>query len=167
MHLHLWYLIFFVYCFLLLFAAGIAPVINTTVVRGNNNNFECLCDLFCFCYNTVRPNHDLSYTIGTNFCLELESPLNIMMNSFWVVSCRQLANQPIPPPTFLLTIEIVKTEMETELLMTTDQNLTFYNLNSTINTLLERNTSAIRVTCNVSNNFGSDNASTMIEPCGK
>jgi hypothetical protein len=131
------------------------------------NNLECLCDLFRFCYNTVRPNNDLMYTIGTNFCLELESPLNTIMNPNWVVSCHQLANQPIPPPTFLMTIEIVKTEIETELLMTTDHNLTFYNLNLTINTLLERNTSAIRVTCIVSNDFGSDNASTMIEPCGK
>ena len=134
-------------------------------------------NLFCLCYNynTVRPNHDLEYTIGTNFCLETQSPLNtMMMSQIWVVSC-QLANEPIPPPIFMTTIEVVNISMmtievvkndsgiETELSM---PNLVFYDLNSTINSLLEQDTSAIRVTCIASNDFGSDYATTMIEPCG-
>ena len=159
----------------MLFAAGIGPVINTSEIRGNHYAIECMSNLFCLCYyNTVRPNHDLEYTIGTNFCLEIQSPLNVMMGQNWVVSC-QLANEPIPPPIFMMTIEVVNIFMmtvevikndsviETELSM---PKLVFYDLNSTINSLLERDTSAIRVTCIVSNDFGSDNATTMIEPCG-
>ena len=153
---------------LLLFAAGIGPVISTSEIRGNHNTIECMSYLFCLCYyNTVRPNHDLKYAIGTNFCLETQSPLNTMLSQYWVVLC-QLSNQPIPPPIFMMTIEVVKTEIEIELSMPVDINpeLVFYDLNSTINSLLEQDTSAIRVTCIVSNDFGSDNATTMIKPCG-
>ena len=82
-----------------------------------------------------------------------------------MVSC-QLANQPIPVPIFKMTIEVIKTETETELSMPVYQNLTFYSLNSTIDSLFRQDTAALRVTCVVSNDFGSDNASTMIEPCG-
>ena len=123
-------------------------------------------NLFCLCYyNTVRPNHDLEYTIGTNFCLETQSLMNKMMGRNWVVSC-QLSNDPIPSPTFMMTIEAVKTEIETELSMPLDMELIFLDLNSTITSLMEQDTSAIRVTCIVSNDFGSDNATTMIKPCG-
>ena len=167
LHIHAYTIVAFdlLLLLLLLFAAGIGPIIDTSESRGNHNTIECMSNLFCLCYNTVRPNHDLEYTIGTNFCLETESPLNTMMSQNWVVSC-QLANEPIPPPNFKMTIEVVKTEIETELSMPTDINLVFYDLNSTINSLLEQDTSAIRVTCIVSNDFGSDNATTMIEPCG-
>ena len=161
----------------MLFAAGIGPVINTSEIRGNHNTIECMSNLFCFCYyNTVRPNRDLKYTIGTNFCLETQSPMNTMMSQIWKVSC-QLANKPTPPPIFMTTIEVVNIFMmtidsevvknnsgiETELSM---PKLAFYDLNSTINFLSKQDTSAIRVTCIVSNDFGSDNATTMIEPCG-
>ena len=116
----------------------------------------------------VRPNHDLKYTIGTNFCLE-DSPLNRMGMQNWEVSC-QLANQPIPPPMFNMAIELLRDGMKTELsnLIFDDMNLTliFYDLNLTVHSLFDQDISAIRVTCFVSNTFGSDNASTLIEPCG-
>ena len=152
----------------MLFAAGIGPVINTSEIRGNHYAIECMSNLFCLCYyNIVRPNHDLKYTIGTNFCLETQSPLNTIMRRNWVVRC-QLSNEPIPSPIFMMTIEVVKTEIEIELSMPVDMDpeLVFYDLNSTINSLMEQDTSAIRVTCIVSNDFGSDNATTMIKPCG-
>lgn len=119
----------------------------------------------------MRPNHDLKYTIGTNFCLE-DSPLNRRGMQNWEVSC-QLANQPIPPPMFNMTIELLMDGMKTELSVPpnliideTDMNLAFYDLNLTVHFLFEQNISAIRVKCVVSNTFGSDNASTLIEPCG-
>ena len=77
-----------------------------------------------------------------------------------------LANKPIPEPIYKMTTEVIKTETETELIMPVYESLTFYSLNSTINSLFQQDTAALRVTCIVSNAFGSDNASTVIEPCG-
>ena len=114
----------------------------------------------------MRPNKDLEYTIGTNFCLE-DSPLNrMMMDQIWVVSCHQLANKPVPMPNYTMTIEVVKNEIAVEISSPMNRNLTFYGLNSTLNLLFQQDTTAIRVTCIVSNDFGSDNASSLIEPCG-
>ena len=87
------------------------------------------------------------------------------MNQIWIVSC-ELANQPIPSPNFAMTIAIVKNDIEMDLLTTLNESLITYDLNSTLNFLFQPDTRAIKVTCVVSNNFGSDNASTMIERCG-
>ena len=88
----------------------------------------------------------------------------MIMNPTWIISCG-LANKPIPMPNFTMTTVLV--QRETELIIDNrTQNLTGNFLNSTLNSLLHEDTAAIRVTCTVSNRFGSDNASTLIELCG-
>ena len=114
------------------------------------------------CY-AVNPNHDLNYTIGTNFCLE-DSPLNRVINQTWFISC-ELANQPTPMPNFMMTTVVVKNEVEMELTQM-NRSWTLYDLNTTLDILLQEGTAAIKVTCIVFNEFGSDNASTIIELCG-
>ena len=41
-----------------------------------------------------------------------------------------------------------------------------YDLNTTLNTLLQEDTTAIKVICLASNTYGSDKASTLIKLCG-
>ena len=88
------------------------------------------------------------------------------MNLVWLISC-ELANQPTPKPDFMMTTVVVRngTEMN-QMLAHTDQNPAAYDLNTTLNFLYQEDTVAIKVTCIASNSFGSDNASTLIEPCG-
>ena len=114
-------------------------------------------------YLTLEPK-ELMYTIGTDFCLE-DSPLNEMINWDWIVSCG-LVNQPIPPPFFRMTTVVVKRETEVTITEHNNQNLTFNSLNTTLYYLLQEDMASIRVTCTVSNMFGSDNASTVIRLCG-
>ena len=119
----------------------------------------------------MRPNRDLNYTIGTNFCLEdpvlnmMINQMQLMMNLRWTVSC-QLANQPIPIPKFTMTIAVVRNGIEMEIPMSVNQSWTSYDVNSTAYSLFQPDTTTIKVTCVVSNTFGSDNASTLIERCG-
>ena len=121
-----------------------------------------MCNIFIHCYS-VHPNHDLDYTIGTNFCLE-DSPLNRMINRTWFISCK-LANQPTPKPNFMMTTVVIENEKERELTQT-NRSWALHDLNTTLNILLQEDTAAIKVTCTVFNKFGSDNASTLIELCG-
>ena len=112
----------------------------------------------------MRPNNELTYTIGTNFCLE-DSFLNTMMNLTWLISCEH-ANQPTPKPNFRMTTVVVRNGTEfDQVLENTNRNQTSYDLNATMHFLLQKDT-ALKVTCIVFNGFGSDNASTLIELCG-
>ena len=114
------------------------------------------------CY-LVRPNDELLYTIGTSICLE-DSPLNKVIDKILFIICR-LANQPIPFPTFVMTLGVVRNEMETNILERS-RHWVIYDLNTTLNTLLQEDTTAIKVTCSASNAYGSDKAFTLIKLCG-
>ena len=110
---------------------------------------------------TVLPNHNLTYNVGINFCLEdhedSEHHLSILC---------LLENIPVPPPNFKWTVmqntsghmtplDLHSNQLQEELLM----------INGT---LLELgNDTDIVVTCTVNNTAGSDSNTTVIRLCSK
>ena len=110
---------------------------------------------------TVLPNHNLTYNIGINFCLEdlVDSELHLS------IFC-PLEDTPVPPPNFKWTV-----------MQNTSGHVTPLNLHSNqlqeellmINgTLLELGTDTdIIVTCTVNNTVDSDSSTTVIRLCSK
>lgn len=109
--------------------------------------------------HTVRPNHNLSYSIGTDFCLE-------HMESFQggvFIYC-QLSNSPFPAPKFNMIATRIGEDSSVELLNRMKGNIF---LNKTILKPLFENETVVNVSCRVSNSFGSDEMTTLIKACGE
>lgn len=104
-------------------------------------------------FNVAKPNHELQYNVGTDFCVE-----DAMSDSFRSLITCHLEREAIPTPEFLwnYTLELNSFNISHE-----NDTLT---LTGPINL---GNTSALDITCNVSNTFGSDTANTSITVCGK
>ena len=108
---------------------------------------------------TVRPNHDLSYAIGTDFCLEHVESFQGGIN----VHCH-LSNVPVPAPTFNMTVATIGEDGTIKLLSRKSEILF---LNKTMLKTLFNNDSMVNVSCMVSNSFGSDILTTLIRVCGE
>ena len=117
-------------------------------------------------YLADKPNHELQYNIGTDFCIE--DPTNV--NFHLMVVC-QLKGEPEPPPNFHWTITLNETKV-------TFDDLEDYGLSA--NTELNDNlvltgiimvgfdqNSILNVTCFVENSFGSDTKNSSISICSK
>ena len=110
-----------------------------------------------------RPNHNLSYSVGTNFCLEdMDSLLpNIALEC-------SLSNEPDPLPRFNFTVErTLLNSSSMEMLQMQTSNDSVLQLNeTTLLSLFSADTESITVTCVVYNTFGNFNDSTSIIICG-
>ena len=148
------------------FNCGVSPIIE----QQKPGSYICL--LVTSMYNNVntiivgRPNHNLYYTVGIDFCLEdMGSVLPNM-----IMEC-SLGNKPDPPPEFAFTVERnllpSSTDSATEMLQMQMSNDSILQLNeTTVLSLFNVDTKFIIVTCVVSNTFGSANTSTTITICG-
>ena len=126
----------------------------------NNNNYYCSNILS----NLIeRPNHNLSYSVGTNFCLEdMDSLLpNIALECL-------LSNEPDPLPRFNFTVErTLLNSSSMEMLQMQTSNDSVLQLNeTTLLSLFSANTESIVVTCVVYNTFGNFRVATNITVCG-
>ena len=105
----------------------------------------------------VKPNHELQYNIGTDFCVE--DPMSF--NS--TIIC-QLVEDALPPPEILWNVTINGTEFN----LTFSSN--FYYDNDTlrlVGPIKLDNSSALDIMCHASNIFGNDTATTSISLCSK
>ena len=118
--------------------------------------------------NAVKPNHELQYGIGSNFCLEDPTSFFQLM-----INC-SLIQDPQPPPEFRWTL----TYNSTNLSLNSEDNIMYhhglsvYQENETLTlngALLDGLDGDLRIyiTCNVSNIYGNDSRSTSISLCGK
>lgn len=112
-----------------------------------------------------RPNHNLTYSIGADFCLENEDSFEDGVTIYCHV-----ANEPYPPPQFTLTVLKRNSNGVRQLLTvseeTHDRSIIFLN-QTTLFSLFENDTMLIDVTCTVNNSYGSNNKSTSIRHCGE
>ena len=110
-----------------------------------------------------RPNHNLSYSIGTDFCLEEADSLlpNITLEC-------SLANEPVPPPEFNFTIErTLLNSSSTEMLWMQMSTESILKLNETaLRSPFSAGTVSITILCVVHNIFGSCHSATSITNCG-
>ena len=107
-----------------------------------------------FVINIVKPNHELQYDVGTDFCVE--DPM-----SFQSIIICQLERDPIPAPDFMWNVTLNGIELHSD---------NVYYENGTLNLtgpIRLDNTSRIYVICDVTNDFGSDTANTSISLCSK
>lgn len=110
----------------------------------------------------VRPNINLSYAIGTDFCLE---DADSLPNGIFV-HC-PITNAAIPHPHFLMTV-IRAAADGTEIEQLLSEQMDHLSLDrTTLSALFDNDTTFVKITCNVSNIFGSDNRTTTIRVCGK
>ena len=116
----------------------------------------------------AKPNHELLYTAGTDFCLE-DSVQHI---SFGPIIVCPLVEKPIPPPCFKWKITLNETDLtfdEIEVYM--KDNGTYYENDTLVfsgNVFTELNYhSVLNISCDVSNSFGNDTRTTSISLCGK
>ena len=119
----------------------------------HTNNFEVL-------IIAVKPNHELQYNVGTDFCVE--DPMSDRFNS--TIIC-QLVEDALPPPEFLWNI----TKNGTEFINLTFSS-NFYHDNDTlrlVGPIKLDNSSTLDIVCHVSNIFGNDTAITSISLCSK
>ena len=113
---------------------------------------------------TEQPNHNLSYTVGIDFCLEDMYSLPPNMS----VEC-SLGNEPDPLPEFTFTVELLSnsTNSSTEILQMQISADSILQLNETaLLSLFKVDTAFVMITCIVSNSYGSDHAITIITICG-
>ena len=110
---------------------------------------------------TGLPNHNLTYNIGSEICLE--SPDNVL-----TVFC-QLSNEPIPAPLFEVTVTVVAItddHSQPPSIFLSDRSLDI-SLNSTLLSEIFSSNSTINILCHVSNPLGGDNETTLIRACGR
>ena len=111
-----------------------------------------------------RPNHNLTYSIGADFCLENEDSFEDGVTIY----C-QVANEPYPPPQFTLTAltRNINGIRQLPIMSEETHNRSIIFLNqTTLFSLFENDTMVIDVTCTVNNSYGSNNMSTSIRHCG-
>ena len=109
----------------------------------------------------VKPNHELQYNIGTDFCVE--DPMSSRFNS--TIIC-QLLEDALPPPEFLWNVTINGTKFNS----TFSINVYYEFKNDSLRLLgpikLD-NSSTLDIMCHASNIFGNDTATTSIGLCSK
>ena len=110
----------------------------------------------------AKPNHKLSYSVGTDFCLEDTS------YSFIIVC--HLEEPPLPPPTFQWMTNFILNETDSFASVSNITIDTTYFDNDTLifsgDEITELDQySVLDVTCNVSNAFGLDTATTSVKIC--
>ena len=115
-------------------------------------------------YYIVKPNHKLNYSIGTDFCLEETS------FSFTIV-CRLDENEPTPSPLpafqWLTTFKSNETVGNVPVTVTVATHFDDDTLIFSGDAIAELDRySVLNVTCNAFNNFGRDNATTVVKICG-
>ena len=113
----------------------------------------------------VKPNHNLHYNIGTDFCIE--DPVN---TSFHLTINCPLTQVPQPLPDFqwnvtLNGIDLCCEELTSFGLSAYTENDTF-TLNGTVSIGFDQ-MSTLDIICEVSNIFGNDTANTSISLCSK
>ena len=110
---------------------------------------------------SVVPNHQfLIYSIGRNFCLEKNNTIPHEV----LIDC-PLERKPFPSPRFSMSMMRMFRNGTVEALLNTQaENLSLHP--SQFDSLFEEDTAIIRITCNVSNSFGSDHETTDIRKCG-
>lgn len=115
--------------------------------------------------HAVKPNHDLQYNIGTDFCIE--DPTN---NFHSMVIC-QLDQEPNPRPEFRWTTTLNRNNLSFDdlnnlsLSVSDTENDTII-INGTIMIGFDQN-STLDVTCEVANSIGKDTGKTSISLCSK
>ena len=116
-------------------------------------------------YYVEKPNHNLYYQIGTDFCLENPSNTTIPLQ----VDC-PLEREPLPAPTYEWIMILNETEVILE--ATNLQSLGVHpfhedkrsiHLNATV---ALRNYTTINLECMVKNFYGNDTETTSISVCG-
>ena len=111
------------------------------------------------CNPTGLPNHNLTYNIGSEICLE--SPNNVL-----TVFCR-LSNEPIPAPLFEITIvAITDGHSEPQFAFLDDRSLDL-SLTSVLLGQIFNSSSVINITCHIFNTLGSDSETTLVRACGR
>ena len=114
----------------------------------------------------VKPNHELQYNIGTDFCVE--DPMSSNFHS--IITC-QLERDALPIPEFLWNINENGTDSEVNFDLLTFKR-DFYYENDSLRLIgpirLDlTSTLSLNIECYVSNMFGNDTATTSISLCGK
>ena len=121
--------------------------------------------LYNFLYTTVRPNHNLSYAIGTDFCLE-DTYIYAFQHDVYV-HC-QLANDPLSLPQFNMSLTATRIANDGTRHLLSRQTAADLVLNrTTLAILLDNDTVAVSITCRVDNSFGMDEMITSIRVCGE
>ena len=106
-------------------------------------------------------NHQLNYSIGRKFCLEGNDTIPL---SGTIINCT-LKETPVPPPKFsMIMMRILRNGTVERLLEEQTPRLSLSA--SQLNSLFEEDTATLRISCHVSNSFGSDNMTTDIRMCG-
>ena len=129
-------------------------------------NLNCSVTLILPCAD--RPNRDLVYPIGVDFCLESADsfPDNITI----VGELAEIVH-PLPTLTFeVCTVTGNSSRLLNNLTLPTDSHRRTYNRSLTqdyLSGLFEDEYSEIRLTFHFENRFGSDNESTVIHVCCK
>ena len=118
---------------------------------------------------TDRPNHNLVYPIGVNFCLESEESFQNGVT----IQCT-LKNDPQPPPNFSITATRVTNngtedvlpirQMRNNLDQKTSQ---IFVARTVLSLLFESVTAVVNITCRVNNSYGSKEMTTSIKVCGE
>jgi hypothetical protein len=107
----------------------------------------------------VKPNHELQYNIGADFCVE--DPMSSMFHS--IIIC-QLEEDALPSPEFLWNVTLNGTEFN----LRVERNIFYENdCLRLIGPIKLDLMSTLDVECHVSNIFGNDTAITSISLCGK
>ena len=109
-----------------------------------------------------RPNHDLNYAVGEDFCLEQTTE-----NSFFTVIC-SLEYPVTPPPIFQFSIfQNVTPLLDTYALENFTSNISDLEKSMSMSGTILPDELDITIVCNVSNANGNDTASTFISLCSK
>ena len=148
-------------------AGGIAPKIKNATLQGIMKIVIIACRIDdSLIIITVKPNHELQYNIGTDFCVE--DPMSSKFHS--IITC-QLEGDALPTPEFLWNVTVNGTDSEVKFnLLSFERD--FYYENDSLRFVGPINfdltsTLSLDIECYVSNMFGNDTATTSISLCGK
>ena len=142
---------------------GVRPVISHNIIEGISNTvmyYKNELDLPSY-YYAEKPNHNLTYSIGSNFCIE--DPVN---TPFIVAVVCPLANEPQPPPEFRWSI-FYNTSTEVDLHGL--PSLQIFNESDILNlsgTIELGEGVSLTITCTVNNQYDNDTENTLISLCG-
>ena len=103
----------------------------------------------------------MNYSIGRNFCLEENDTIPLRGA---IINCT-LEETPVPPPKFNMTMIRIFRNSTVERLLN-EQTPRLFLSASQLSSLFEEDTTTLRISCHVSNSFGSDNMLTDIRICG-
>ena len=112
-----------------------------------------------------KPNHNLMYSIGSNFCIE--DPMN---SPFQVTIACPLENEPQPPPEFHWSILYDDTELDLDdSMMTSIHGLNVVNRSDMLilKGIIGLKLNTLSLGCVVDNQYGNDIENTSISVCGE